>query len=95
MFRSSWMSPAKVEGTLRLKKQPGGMGHYKDVDGVTWDIRGVFWSGKSGYVQARKISDSSGYYSTAVFSSCVGFHTWKSYYVEVVKEDRQDVSRET
>lgn len=88
----SWRTPykGKIE-TLKLKRDPmrGGLGHYEDTEGNTWDITcifgGVYTKNGKPYVNARMV-DSSPYYSTASDSHPFGFHKWLPYYFEVVKE---------
>lgn len=89
-FSGSWMSPSEVAGTLYLKGNPfwSGLGVYEDVDGVKWDVVGVMGrpEPERSYVQARRLSDSPEYYSTATNAYSGGLHTWEPYYVEVQKE---------
>ena len=83
----SYNSPCEIQGTLFLKRDPfmSGLGYYEDVNGETWDINGVIGIGEKPYVQARRLSDSPSYYGTASWDSCYGSHSWKPYFVEVVK----------
>lgn len=93
MYSASWFK--KYEGevkTLKLTADPCyyGLGNYKDTDGNLWDVKCVFGgmytaSGKP-YVCARLVTDSP-YYSTGWDSNQGGFHSWKPYYFEVVKEE--------
>jgi len=85
----SWME--KYEGevkTLKLTEDPMrfGLGNYKDTDGVLWHVNCVIGrQGDKPYICARRV-DSSAYYSTGTDSNQSGFHTWKPYYFEVVKQ---------
>ena len=94
MFQASWTTPrGSFAGTLRFAVDPRhrGLGTYKDVDGVSWDIRGII--GK--YVQARKTGHHPNYYSTAPGMSLMSstapgganIHTWEPYEVEIVSTD--------
>jgi hypothetical protein len=91
MFSLSYMSEYKGEiKTLKLKQNPFyfGLGYYEDVDGVRWDIVGVFGAGAIGnekpFVQARPVNDRMPYYSTATGSHSNGFHQWIPFYFEIV-----------
>ena len=89
----SWFNNYEGEvKTLQLTRDPlyYGLGYYKDVNGVTWDVHCVFGgcsspSGKP-YVCARPVCDIP-YYSTATGSHSYGIHKWLPYYFEIVKEE--------
>ena len=86
MFQASWTTPRDTfAGTLRFEVDPRrhGLGHYTDVDGVQWDVRGIH--GK--YIQARRVGHHPDYYSTASSSNQGGSHTWEPYEVEIVSTD--------
>jgi hypothetical protein len=97
VFQANWTAEHKGEtGTLRLRTDPfkHGLGHYTDVDGRTWDVRGII-GGTKPYVQARLLADAPGFYSTSSSSDGAGspsqqpmgwVHTWLPYYVVVVPE---------
>jgi hypothetical protein len=54
-----------------------GLGYYKDIDGVNWDVNMVV-GGKNPYVCARVVQGS--YYSTTGDpGSMGGNHTWLPY----------------
>lgn len=86
-FHASYLSPydGPIE-TLRLNRDPFkcGLGIYKDVEGVRWDIHGMQSSDAGKTVMARRIDDAPQYYSTASDGHCGGSHRWIPYYVEVV-----------
>lgn len=91
-MRLSWRSEYKEEiQTLKLKRDPmcGGLGYYEDINGVTWDVTciigGAYTESGKPYINARPV-DGSPYYSTSVSGHSNGFHRWKPYYFEVVKE---------
>jgi len=73
--------------TLKLTKDPfrHGLGSYTDEN---WDVQCIVGKSYSktgrAYVNARKESDSPGYYSTATYANRNGSHTWIPYYFEVV-----------
>lgn len=85
----SWMSEYKGEmKTLKLTEDPMryGLGNYKDIDDVLWHVNCVIGrQDHKPYICARPVDDSA-YYSTAVDSNQNGFHSWKPYYFEVIKE---------
>lgn len=67
MLSASWTSPAPIEGTLFLTRDPKffGLGVYEDVDGKRWDVRMI----TSDYICAREIARHPSYYSTAAYPS--------------------------
>ena len=90
-MRISWRS--KYDGeieTLKLKKEPLGLGYYEDVDGKLWDVVSIvgadYTTLKRPYINARPV-DNSPYYSTATYGHSCGSHSWKPYYFEVIKEE--------
>ena len=86
MFHATWTTPCDAfAGTLRFTVDPRrcGLGHYTDVDGVQWDIRGLIGE----YIQARRVGYHPDYYSTASWSNQNGTHTWNPYKVEIVSTD--------
>ena len=93
MLNLSYRTEYKGEiETLKLTQDPlyYGLGNYKDTEGRLWDVRCVIGgmhteSGKP-YINARQV-DGSPYYSTASNSNQNGFHTWKPYYFEIIKEN--------
>lgn len=91
MFSANWTTPCALAGTLRFTTDPRrhGLGIYKDVDGVSWDVRGIM----RGYIQARKVGLHQDFYSTATTdaSSPTGnspsmMHQWEPYNVEVIAD---------
>jgi hypothetical protein len=42
MFNLIYTVPSGSKGTIRVNKWPCGLGSIIDVDGVRWDIRGIF-----------------------------------------------------
>jgi len=93
MLTMFWTKPHKGPvQTLRLTHSPHrrGLGVYEDEDGVRWDVRGI----RGEHVNARRIADAPGFYSTAgsVDNSTTGtgsmpnpIHEWLPYRVEVVE----------
>jgi len=72
--------------TLQLTKSPFyyGTGYYDDINGVRWDINGVY-GGDKPYVTARLVSNIP-YYRTDSESNQFGYHVWKPYYFEIIKK---------
>ena len=92
-MRLSWFSEYKGEiETLKLKSNPlhRGLGYYEDIDGNLWDVTciigGAYTESGKPYVNARPVTNSR-YYSTGTDGSSCGFHSWKPYYFEVIKEE--------
>jgi len=85
MFYATWTTPCPLAGTLRFPVDPRGrgLGIYEDVDGVRWDIRGILGP----YVQARRVTETPAFYSTATNAESGGFHRWEPYEVEVINAD--------
>jgi len=97
MFSLSYTTKNKVQGTLKLTRDPFyyGLGMYKDEDGVKWDIHGVIGRrNQRSYVQARKESDAPSYYGTGMHDTQCGHHKWLPYYVEVVSGQKTGVRYE-
>lgn len=42
MFRLSYDSPCEIQGTIVMEKYPQRLGRHTDVNGVEWDIHGIF-----------------------------------------------------
>lgn len=83
MFHLSYTTPYKgpIE-TLRFKTDPRrrGLGIYKDVEGVEWDVYAIMGQ----HINARKVAEHPRYYGTAVGDNSNGSHEWIPYAVEVV-----------
>ena len=101
-FSLNTSSPCEFQGTIRLKKMPSALGTYKDLDGNTWDIHGIFNGPKYGpWVQAKPFGELHPYFTDTSgrgFSDTTGsghydstFITecWKPYKIEIV-EDEED-----
>lgn len=87
-FRASWFGEYKGPiNTLRLRRDPWkcGIGIYEDVDGIRWDVHGLFTGSKGKMIWARRVDDAPSYYSTATDACSGGFHRWIPYTFEVVE----------
>jgi len=94
MLRMSMSTPCSIQGHLKLIRDPlyYGLGFYTDVDGVEWDVYGVFGGGftKDGksFIQARPV-DNHVIYDTSTDVGCQGYSAcWKPYTFEVVKDGK-------
>ena len=100
-FSMHTSSPYEFQGTIKFKKMPSALGTYQDVDGVAWDIHGIFNGPKYGpWVQAKKMNELHSYFTDTscgftsnggTGSDCSDFitETWMPYKIEIV-EDEED-----
>jgi len=99
MFHLSYSNPCPIQGTLHLTRNPfmSGLGYYKDVEGVMWDIHGVIGrkTYEDSYVQARRLDDSPSYYGTADWDSQYGTHKWMPYKVNIVSKNKINIVSKT
>jgi hypothetical protein len=110
MFSARWTTPYEGEiKTLRFHRNPirHGLGHYRDVEGVQWDVYAIRHDGKQNYINARRIDQHQGYsgYNTSSVSTWPTgtasggnghgetMHQWIPYYVEVVPEKGEPQNR--
>ena len=52
MFNLTYDTPAPIKGIIRCYQRPMTLGPFTDVEGGTWDIKGIFYSDGYCWVQA-------------------------------------------
>jgi hypothetical protein len=87
MFDMTMTTPCKIQGTIRVSSSIKRLGSVTDVDGVRWDVRGIFGIGGKQVVQAIKACQLHPSY-TDTSGQFYGFvqQSWKPYDVEVVTD---------
>jgi len=75
--------------TLYLLEDPKVVGigrHFKDENGMLWDIKSIRGHGKDTYITAREVDDSYRYNTQDNFKPLWSSYTWIPYYYKVVKK---------
>ncbi len=62
MFRMDLLTPAKLEGVIFMDKKPMSLGNHTDIEGVSWDIKGIFHGEGKMFVCACKQSELHPYF---------------------------------
>lgn len=87
MINFEWFRKCPIQGTIKFKKKLFGLGCYRDINDIQWDIRGICWQDKDNkYVMAREVTsnwyDATCNWTSNIYTFESGFEIllWKPYF---------------
>jgi len=90
MFSLHYSSPCKIKGTIKVKGPIVKLGRITDINGICWDIHGIFGAGgapnEKQWVWAVPYINLHPYYTdTSTRRYDLVCQTWEPYYVEIAE----------